>query len=220
MARLARVVFPGYPHHVTTRGNRRQDVFCDVKDRRDFIDLLAEYTQKFHLAIWAWVLMTNHIHLVATPHSARSLSNSMRDSLSDYALAFNRRYDYTGHLWQGRFYSSVMDADHLWSTVRYVERNPVRAGLVERAEHYLWSSAGFHCGLRAADPLVTPDSPLIGALNNWSAWLRDPDEQGAIDRIRKNTRTGRPTGSNDFVNQLEAKLGRTLRRKSQKMHTT
>jgi len=191
MVRNARLVSPGCPHHLTQRGNRRQDVFRDDHDRLKFIDLLRIYITRYEVAIWSYVLMTNHIHLVAVPQKLTSLSSAMRDCLSDYALYFNRRYEYVGHLWQQRFYSSTLVDEHVWTAVRYVERNPLRAGIVDRAEDYQWSSASFHCGLRDADPLVDPNSPLIGGIADWVDWLKEEESATDVDRLRRNTRTGR-----------------------------
>lgn len=178
---------------MTQRGNRRQDVFRDELDRLKFIDLLRTYAGRYQVAIWSYVLMTNHIHLIAVPQCLTSLSSAMRDCLSDYALFFNRRYGYVGHLWQQRFYSSMLSYDHVWTAVRYVEQNPVRAGIVKRAESYRWSSAAFHCSLRRTDPLVSPDSPLIGGILNWSEWLISDEGIEEFDNLRRNTRTGRAT---------------------------
>jgi putative transposase len=193
MTRHARLVSPGCPHHVTQRGNRRQDVFRDDEDRLKLIELLKLYIQRYEVDIWSYVLMTNHIHLIAVPQTLKSLSSAMRDCLSDYALFFNRRYGYVGHLWQQRFYSSMLGYEHLWTAVRYVEQNPIRAGIVNHAEHYRWSSAPFHCGVRATDPLICVDSPIVGAIPNWSEWLNENEYTGEFDQIRSNTRTGRPT---------------------------
>jgi putative transposase len=198
VARNARLVSPGCAHHVTQRGNRRQNVFGDDRDREKFIELMRLYIARYHLAIWSYVLMTNHIHLIAVPETLTALSSAMRDCLSDYALFYNRRYGYVGHLWQQRFYSSMLGHDHVWTAVRYVEQNPVRARIVDHAEKYPWSSAGFHCGLRVSDPLICPDSPLIGAIPNWSEWLKDDERRGEFDQLRRNTRTGRATVTNNL----------------------
>jgi putative transposase len=193
MTRHARFVSPGCPHHATQRGNRKLDTFRDNNDRLKFIELLQLYIKRYELAIWAYALMTNHIHLIAVPRESTSLSDAMRDCLSDYALYFNRRYGYVGHLWQNRFYSSYLGYEHAWTAVRYVEQNPVRAGIVRRAEDYHWSSAPFHCGIRPTDPLVCTDSPLIGAIPDWSEWLNQVECAGEFDQLRRNTRTGRAT---------------------------
>jgi putative transposase len=193
MARSARLVSPGCPHNVTQRSNRRQNVFGDDQDRLKFIELLQQYLSRDSVSIWSYVLMTNHIHLIAVPHSLSSLSSAMRDCLSDYALFFNRRYGYIGHLWQQRFYSSMLGRDHVWTAVRYIEQNPVRAHIADRAESYPWSSARFHCGFRNHDPLICPNSPLVGAIPDWSEWLNGDECVGEFDRLRRNTRTGRAT---------------------------
>jgi len=157
--------------------------------------------------------MTNHIHLVALPKTEAALGFAMRDTHSVYAMYFNSRTQLSGHVWQGRFYSTPLDENHLWAAVRYVEINSVRAGMVERAEEYPWSSAAAHCGLRDA-PVLSVDFPPAGVVEDWQAWLRDgPEESDAYDAIRKQTRTGRPCGSPKFLDQLEALLGRALRPK-------
>jgi putative transposase len=210
MARRARVVFPGLPHHVTQRGNRRQDVFRDVDDRLRFVELLADRTARAGLRIWAYTLMTNHVHLIVVPEEKESLANAMRDCLSDYARCFNVRAGWTGHLWQNRFYSSVLGPDHLWNAVRYVERNPVRARLVQRAEDYPWSSAAYHCGVRVTDPLLSPESPLVGAREDWSGWLKEFNDEADDELLRRNTRTGMPSGCDAFIRRLERELGRSI----------
>jgi putative transposase len=147
MARMARVVVPGCPHHVVQRGNRRLAVFLDEHDLRIFLTMLWEVCAKYGVQICAYCLITNHIHLIAIPSTAASLSQAMHELYGRYAIHFNERHGLIGRLWQGRFRSSPMDEPHFWAAVRYVERNPVRAGMVARAEHYPWSSAPAHCGL-------------------------------------------------------------------------
>ncbi|HOD84385.1 MAG: Transposase IS200 like protein [Planctomycetes bacterium ADurb.Bin126] len=211
MARLARVVVPGCPHHVTQRGNRRYDVFWDPRDRDKYETCLLEYARKYGLDIWAYCWMTNHVHLVAVPHREESLAQTLRDTHTAYTSYANRRMKESGHLWQGRFFSTPLDEGHLWSAVRYVERNPVRAGLVARAEDYPWSSAAAHCG-RRRDGLLSPAFPppdWTAMIPDWSAWLGDenPTETAAI---RRNTHTGRPCGTTAFIRKLESLLGRLL----------
>ncbi len=146
MSRVARIVVPGFPHHVTQRGNRRADVFEVDADYEAYLRFLKEYADRRGLAIWAYCLMTNHVHLVVVPEREESLGQALRDTHTVYAMHFNGRTDLSGHVWQGRFFSSPLDETYLWAAVRYVERNPVRAGMVERAEAYRWSSAQAHCG--------------------------------------------------------------------------
>jgi putative transposase len=173
MPRIARVVIPGCPHHVTQRGNRREDVFFTEADRLRYLELLAEYAAKDGLAVQAYCLMTNHVHLVVVPRAEASLAAALKPVHMRYTQHVNRTQRLRGRLWQGRFFSCPLDDEHLWAAVRYVECNPVRAGLLERAEHYPWSSAAAHCGLRA-DPVLSDPCELTERLGpqQWPHWLR------------------------------------------------
>ena len=184
MPRIARVVVPGLPHHITQRGNRRADVFFDDDDRRRYLFLLGQYAERHGLAIWAYCLMTNHVHVVAVPSGEASLGNTFRDTHQAYAAWLNRKMRESGHLWQGRYFSCVLDDPHTWACVRYVERNPVRAGLVARAEDWAWSSAAAHCG-RRDDPLLSP-ADMPWPVPDWSAYLAD-EEDGEVATIRRQT---------------------------------
>lgn len=210
MSRLARIVVPGFPHHVTQRGNRRADVFETDGDREAYLRFLKRYADRRGLAVWAYCLMTNHIHLVAVPAQEQSLALALRDAHTVYAMYFNGRTENSGHVWQGRFHSCPLDESHLWAAVRYVERNPVRAGLVERAEEYPWSSAVAHCGTRH-DPLLADEFPPPGVVEDWKAWLAAPADDASAKRLRTHTQTGRPCGASPFVEQLEHLLQRPLR---------
>src|SRR5262245_31670237 len=192
--RRARVAVPGSPHHVTQRGNRRMDVFLDAEDRHLYLELLREYSTQHRLRLWAYNLMTNHTHLVVVPETRSALSQVMRDTHGAYASWFNRKYGYSGHLWQARFYSCVLDMEHLAHAVRYVECNPVRAAMVERAEDYPWSSA-LPRVLGTNDRYLDDGLPLIGTIKNWSAWLACGDDEAVLLAIRQATTTGRACGS-------------------------
>jgi len=211
MPRIARVVVPGLPYHITQRGNRREDVFfCDA-DWRRYLELALEYSIQFGLQILAYCLMTNHLHLVCIPLLATSLARVFKPVHSQYAQYLNNRLCICGRLWQDRFFSCPMDDEHLWAAIRYVERNPVRAKMVVRAEDYPWSSAASHCGLHL-DPILSP-LPLLRPpqTSNWSSWLADPEDETVLANIRLHTRTGRPLGHEDFVTDLEFRLGRRVR---------
>jgi len=209
MARQPRIAVPEFPHHVTHRGNRRADIFLDDIDRHVYIKLLITQCIEESVKIWAWCLMSNHVHLIAVPNRLNSLSRAFQRVHGEFADYFNARHSKSGHLWQGRFKASVLDERHLWNSVRYVERNPVRAGMVRRAEDYSWSSAAAHCGLKP-DRILSPDLPLLGEITDWSAWLAERDVQSELNFIRNRTRTGRPCGDDDFARTMEKKLGRIL----------
>ena len=209
MSRVARIIIPGVAHHITARGNRGAAVFETDDDRTAYLRFLETYCARHGLAVWAYCLMTNHIHLVAVPATEHALSRALRDAHTVYSLRFNARTHLSGHVWQGRFYSCPMDEEHLWTAVRYVELNPVRAGLAARAEDYPWSSAAAHCGLRS-DPLLSRDFPPKGVVADWSAWLAAGDDETSVRTLRMHTHTGRPCGSPGFVAMLEGLLGRPL----------
>jgi len=206
MPRMARAVAPEVPHHITARGNRGLDVFLASEDRQQYLAWLAEYAGKHGLSIWAYCLMTNHVHLVAVPHTPDSIARTLRPVQMLHAQRVNARCQWRGHLWQERPFSCALDLPHLWEAVRYVERNPVRAGLVQVAEAYPWSSAPAHCGLRT-DPVLSPDLPLRDTVEDWVAWLRGPEDEEAITRLRRRTGSGIPCGSDAFVGQMEELLG-------------
>ncbi|HEY2933513.1 MAG TPA: transposase [Acidobacteriota bacterium] len=212
MPRKARIVVPGYPHHVTHRGNRRSDIFLDDDDRRFYLYLLQKYTERYKVDLWSYSLMTNHTHLITLPYSKESLSEAMKRADGRYAMYFNAKYGFVGHLWQGRFFSCALDDPHLRSAVRYVERNPVRAGMVARAEDYPWSSAAANCGVRH-DPVLSDGLPLKQIIPDWAKWLEQPTTEEEFERIRRMTRAGRPCGSEQFIEELEKLFGLDLRQK-------
>jgi putative transposase len=152
MARIARVVVPGYPHHVTQRGSRRQATFFREKDYQNYLTLMAQWCRRQRVSIWAYCLMPNHVHLVAVPETAEGLARAIGQAHRQHALMVNAREGWSGHLWQERFASFVMDESYLMAAVRYVELNPVRAGLTPFAEDYPWSSARAH--LHLADDIL------------------------------------------------------------------
>lgn len=209
MPRTARIVVPGLPHHVTHRGNRRGEVFVSEDDRDDYLRLLGRAGQRHGLELWSYCLMTSHIHLVVVPRGRDSLAHTIREVHGRHARALHRANGWEGHLWANRYFSSPLDSAHLWAAVRYVERNPVRAGLVPSAELYPWSSARAHCGLAPDGPL-SPQRPFPGAISNWRAWLAGDCDESADRSIRRCTLTGRPAGGPEFVAELEHFLGREL----------
>ena len=145
MARIARFVVPGLPHHVTQRGNRRERVFFGDDDYELYRDLLASQCRKQGVACWAYCLMPNHVHLILVPDREEALARALGETHRRYASVVNARARVTGHLFQSRFGSVVMDEEHLAAAARYVALNPVRAKLVARAEDWRWSSARAHC---------------------------------------------------------------------------
>ncbi len=211
MARQARFLEPQLPYHVTQRGNYKQDVFADDEDRHKYLNLLHFYSGKYHLEIWAYCLMSNHIHLIAYPENADSLSRALAVAHMNYAQYLHRKSGLVGHLWQGRFYSCALDEDHLLRAARYVEMNPVRAKLVAKPEEWEWSSARHHLGLDSSTLLETSHWPDEDTLAEWPSMLTAQDSEGAVEQLRRATYTGRPLGSEEWIDMLETKTGRRLR---------
>ena len=167
-------MIPRVPHHITQRGNHRERVFFEPGDREFFLWLLNVYARQYGVEVYAYCLMTNHVHLVVVPDEALTMHRALRAVHSQYAQRVNRMAGRSGHLWQGRYFSSPLDSNYFLNAVRYVELNPVRAGLVEKAEDYEWSSAPAHCGRRHDNLLTTAErSPLLAGISNWTAWLAD-----------------------------------------------
>jgi putative transposase len=212
MPRPHRAVFPGVPHHVTQRGNHRERVFHAAGDPEAYLDLLHAYARRLGLAIHAYCLMPNHVHLVVTPSTLESMHRTLQAVHSQFAQRVNRMRAVVGHLWQGRYHASALDANHFLNAVRYVERNPVEASLVTRAEDYQWSSAAGHCGMRT-DPLIEPASStnVLRGIADWSSWLSLGVQDDCRKLLRRNERRGLPCGSESFVEQLGRIAGRDLR---------
>ncbi len=217
MARLARVVLPGIPYHITHRGNRRGEVFfCDA-DREQYLQRLRMAAQKFGLHVWGYCLMSNHIHLIAVPQREDSLAKAIGLAHARHSRHINAAHGWTGHLWASRFFSVALDDAHLWTAIRYVELNPVRARLATEAEAWPWSSAPAHA-LAQSDPVLTPDRPFAcgardeatGQLLPWGQWLRRGLSEDEINAIRLGTRTGRPLGSAAFIGEIETRLKRIV----------
>jgi putative transposase len=201
----------GWPFHLTHRGNQRCAVFRSDGDRRLYLRLLRRYAVKFDMRIWAYCLMPNHVHLIAVGAQRSSISKAIGNTHRAYSRCLNNTQEVTGHLWANRFYSTALDEPHLWAAVRYVELNPVRARIVGRAADYPWSSARAHAD-ETVDRLLDPDRPFPGPVSDWAGWLATGLEQETAERLRKNTSTGRPTGSDEFVRELEDRLGHRLKR--------
>ena len=209
MGRLARVATPGLPHHVTQRGNGRARVFCADEERHRYLKLVQHFRLRYGLQMAAYCLMDKHVHWVVVPEREKALAETFRDAHANFADLVNCARQRPGHLFQGRFFSCPLGDEHFWTAVRYVERNPVRAGMVARAEDCAWSSAAAHCGFWE-DPLLSPGFPPTGVVSDWREWLATENGQ-QTQALRRQTLTGRPCGSLAFLLELEARIGRVLR---------
>lgn len=213
MSRIARVVAVGLPHHITQRGNDRAQVFFSDDDRRFYLWTLLKYRRQYEVDVWAWCLMDNHVHLLAVPHRPDSLARCFGSVNLVYTQRVNKDRGRSGRLWQNRFFSCAVDTDsYLLPVVRYIERNPVRAGLVNRAWDWPWSSARSHV-LSEPDPLLSDDNLPVGMLgSDYRSYLAEQPEDETL-LIRRETASGRPLGSSPFIARVESLTDRTLTRR-------
>ena len=212
MPRNARIVIPDITHHITQRGNNRQDVFFVDDDKEKFLHLLRDQSQRFGTIINGYCVMTNHIHIIATPTRPDSLAKTMGRVNLLYSQYISYMHGRTGHLWQNRFYSCPLDHNHYYTALCYIEQNPVRARLSSYPWTYRWSSAGFHIGRDDKFNLMDIkrwQRQFSGI--DWKKVLSNKLEKLDIDKLRIYCRTGRPLGSDKFISKLETAIGRRLR---------
>jgi len=184
-------------------------LFHTDEDRKAYLGLLAEFSDRFNLAIWAWCLMTNHVHRVAVPSHSESLARAIGEAHRRYTRRVNFKEGVRGHLFQERFHSFPIQHDrHLLAVVRYVENNPVRAGRVVWAEDHPWSSARYP--IQGGTDRLVKSTPLPEMESDGSAFLRAEDDGSSIEGIRSRIRTGRPFGKRGWVKRLEKRLDRPL----------
>jgi putative transposase len=208
MARLARVVIPGLPHHVTQRGTGRARTFFGDDDYAFYRDLLSRNCREAGVEIWAWVLMPNHVHLILNPSDPDGLRRALAPVHRRYAGRIHARQKKTGHFWQGRFGAVTMDEAHLAAAVRYVAMNPVRARLVAQAQDWPWSSAKAHLSGEADG--VTLLDPVRDRFANFADLLDDTGLDALQTPLRQAETIGRPLGAAPFLDALEAQTGRRL----------
>ena len=209
MARLARVVVPGHPHHVTQRGNGRARTFFGDADYALYRDLLAENCRTAGVEVWAWCLMPNHVHLILVPSDPDGLRSALARVHRRYAGVIQARRQRSGHFWQGRFGAVAMDEEHLAAALCYVSLNPVRARLVQRAQDWRWSSARAH--LRGKEDGLTALAPIRDRFPRFADLLAGEPEPELFARLRSAESVGRPLGNDGFLTRLERLTRRTLK---------
>jgi putative transposase len=211
MARFARVVVVDVAHHVTQRGNARQIILSSDADRVAYLDLLRHASELHGLSLLGYCLMSNHVHLIVVPRAAEALAQALKQTHGRYAAYWNARNSSSGHVWQGRFYSCPLDETHLWRALRYVELNPVRAGMAQTAAEWRWSSAAAHCGSAPPDILLAMERwRKRWTVSEWSEYLAAEESATDLATVRQYTHTGRPLGSEEFVADLEQRTSRAL----------
>lgn len=202
---MSRIVAENMPHHVVQRGNRRQQVFFNDKDKVVYLGLLKESIQRFNLRIWSYCLMDNHVHLIVVPDRKEALAEGIGWVHKEYTRMINFRKGWRGYLWQGRFSSFVLDEKYLYAAVRYVERNPVRAGVVKRAGEYKFSSA--LARITEVNNNILSDFYLLKDIKNWEEYLSIGESENDLKLMRRHGATGRPLGSGEFMEALAKRLG-------------
>lgn len=212
MARLSRVVVPGWLHHLTQRGNHRQAVFFEDRDRLVYLSLLSKCLSVHEIALIGYCLMENHVHLSVIPGSEQALAEGIGRMHRDFARWQNIQCNTCGHLWQNRFYSCPVEEDRIWGVLSYIELNPVRAGLVRKPWDWKWSSALAH--VTGSDPLGILEMEFWRRHFSTAAW-REYLEQVAADKvtaaqIRTATAAGRLLGSDSTARKLEKELNRPI----------
>jgi putative transposase len=207
MARLARYVIPGVPHHVTQRGNGRQKTFFEEADYAAYRDLLATHCAAHGVAVWSWVLMPNHVHLILVPEHVDALRAALAKVHRAYAGRIHARERRTGHFWQGRFGCVAMDEPHLLAALRYVALNPVRAKLTGRAQDWRWSSVHALLDPARGDGL-TDTAPVLDRVPDFAGLLESGEDAGLSAALRRSESTGRPLGSSAFLDRVATILGR------------
>src|SRR5208337_588116 len=210
MSRIGRFVVPDLPHHVTQRGNRRENVFFGDDDYALYRDLLHEACRREGVAVWAYCLMPNHVHLILTPQTPEGLGRALGKAHRRYSAFVNARMRVTGHLFQARFSSVVMDEDHLMAAARYLALNPVRARLVATPEDWPWSSARAH--LAGRDDGLVEVAPLLERCGGrFADLIAEEADPAKITALRAAETIGRPLGAGDFLDRLAALTGRDPR---------
>ncbi|OGS46024.1 MAG: hypothetical protein A2539_08410 [Elusimicrobia bacterium RIFOXYD2_FULL_34_15] len=214
MPRIRRITAVEIPHHITQRGNYRQTVFKSSSDREKYLEWINEYSQKYQLEIIAYCLMSNHVHLIVIPHQTDSLAKTFNMAHMRYAQFINRRNKTSGHLWQGRFYSCMLDDIHLMEAVRYVERNPVRSGLIKKPWEWKWSSAIEHTENIDKNKSILKLSEITKYIEmnkeEWKNFLNEKEDKEKIGTIKKHTLTGKPFGTEKFIRNNEKRFGINL----------
>ena len=207
MPRQARIVITNTPHHITQRGNYQQKVFDHEAQYKQYCEWVNNYVIEYDLKILAYCLMNNHVHFIVVPNEEPDLAKVFKTVHMRYAHYMNKQRGVKGHLWQGRFYSCVLDDSHLYRAIRYVENNPVRAKITQEAWKYKWSSASDHVGGRDKGPIKLANYKTI-KLKEWRDYLKENDSE-MTDEMRLKTNKGLVVGTDKFIKTLETRLNRS-----------
>ncbi len=210
MARQARIVIENTPHHITQRGNRGDFIFFEKNDYARYLDILTEQCTRFNVLIYSYCLLPNQIHLLIEPKKSDLLARAIGESHRRYTNHINARKNWRGHLFQDRFFSYAMDEQYALRAVRYIETLPVTLKLTPKPENFLWSSAKGRIKINKMSGFVR-NFQSFQSINDWESYLSRPMDENEMNQIQLHLQTGRPRGSNLFLDGIEQKIGRTVR---------
>lgn len=210
MARQARIILADTPHHVSQRGNRGEPVFFERADFETYKALMAEQCAAHDVSIWAYCLLPNQVHLIACPQKPDNLARAIGEAHRRYTRYINEKKDWRGHLFQDRFYSCALDETAVTDAGHFIETLPVTAGIAPKPDSYLWSSAKAHLQDRD-DNLLAPYKPMTSMVYDWANYLSMPLPRKIMDDIALHLQTGRPRGSDLFLDSIEETLGKRVR---------
>ncbi|MEM8833293.1 MAG: transposase [Pseudomonadota bacterium] len=209
MARQARIIVQNHPHHISQRGNRGESIFFEKDDFSTYMEILQKSLKDFDLDLLSFCLLPNQIHLLITPKEKDDLSRCIGETNRQYTRYINQKKDWTGHLFQNRFFSYAMDDQFVLRAARFIETLPVTAQITEKPQNYLWSSAKFRIKTIENSP-IKPFN-MFHLDQNWESFLNrlmDPEE---LKKIQTHLQTGRPRGNSLFLDMVEKEIGRTVR---------
>lgn len=211
MPRIARALVDGFIYHIINRSNGRQTIFHQDEDYKAFVNLIKEARNRYSVKILAYCLMPNHFHIVMIPVKAEELSKCIQWLMTSHVRRHHKKYETTGHIWQGRFKSFIIQKDdHLLTVLRYVEGNPIRAALVTSAKEWLWSSHKERIGMESTQ--ILSEIPLKLPLN-WSKYVNQPLTNRDLERLHLSVRRQSPFGDSEWQKKIcrNFGLGHTLR---------
>jgi putative transposase len=211
MPRAARFVIPGYPFHITHRGNNKEKIFQSDEDRRRYLYWFEEAKQKYGMRVISYCLMNNHVHFIAFAQDDTSFAKTINTAHLRYARYFNQKNDRVGHLWQGRYYSCILDNAHLLAALRYVERNPVRAKMVVKPWEWVWSSTREHLDLEKQGIISLESMSSYVSVPSWKEYIDIDDRPVDLLEIRRQTFSWRAWADDSFKELIEKRYGVQLR---------
>lgn len=211
MARQARIVIKNTHHHITQRGNRGEPVFFEKGDYQTYLDLLLEQCERFKVSLYSYCLLPNQVHMIAEPQETDLLARAIGETHRRYSVIINQRQNWSGHLFQNRFFSYPADEQNALRAARFIETLPVTVGIAPKPENYLWSSAKARTKVTENNFLKSFRS--FHVIHNWADYLERPMDPNELRQIELHLQTGRPRGSDLFLDNIEAEIGRGVRPK-------